>query len=479
VFISHAVGDRGFVEQRIKPLLECHGIRTWWSQEDIRGGQDWKQALKTGMRDSDWFLVVLSPRSERSEWVHTEVNWALADKPHRILPVLAEPCTLAAFPAPLGSLHFVDFSQNPKAAGRRILADMIHQLNKEARGQEEKVEQLSQDTERLKEENVELARGQRDMQARLDGALAFDGTWTHSPPKDVPRFRPLAERQAPIIAIGNLKGGVGKTTLTANIAASLWTREPKQRVLLLDLDYQANLTQTTLDRKTILRLRDQQRMIDTLFADEPPEPRLVSRCAEPVLDDRQRGTEGAIVASDDYLGVREARAQVRWLVGQDAGDVRFRLRHVLHAEEVQRAYNFILVDCPPRLTTACINALAAADFVLIPVLLDEKSTEGAPRFLQWLRERREVWFPALTGVGVVANKTKGVAREEQEWDDLMTGCRDAWGENVTGFETMVPFFTESAMGRKFPACYREMGPTFARLVEELRGELGAKSEVKP
>ena len=146
---------------------------------------------------------------------------------------------------------------------------------------------------------------------------------------------------------------------------------------------------------------------------------------------------------------------------------------------LQRDYDCILLDCPPRLTTTCINALVAADYVLIPVVLDEKSTEGAPRLLRWLRERRETLFAGLGGIGVVANKTRGVNRERDRWGDLVTECREAWpggacGFDVLAFDTAVPFFTEAAMARKFPACYREVGGAFAALADELQQELGVR-----
>jgi cellulose biosynthesis protein BcsQ len=337
----------------------------------------------------------------------------------------------------------------------------------------------------LEEENADLRRRLAEMQARLDAVLAFDGNWTNPPPHDPPPFVPLAARQAPIVAVANLKGGVGKTTLTANLGSALWGRSPKLRVLLVDLDYQANLTQACLDRKTIARLRQQGRLVETLFAAGAPDPGVVGRCAEPILDDRQRPTEGSILAADELLGVEEAHALTHWLIDPAQGDIRFRLRRLLHDEATQGEYHFILLDCPPRLTTTCINALTAADYVLIPVVLDQKSTEGAPRLLRWLRERRSVLFPGLAGVGVVANRTRGpsrdrlVNREQDEWDDLMTDCADAWGAEAHGFRAVVPLFTEPAMARKFPASYRELAPTFAALADELRAQVHVPVEVRP
>src|SRR5947209_16960069 len=88
---------------------------------------------------------------------------------------------------------------------------------------------------RLKTENADLQRREQETRGRLDAVLAFDGNWSSPLPDDTPAFRPRAERQAPIIAIANLKGGVGKTTLTANLGATLWSDEAQRRVLLVDL----------------------------------------------------------------------------------------------------------------------------------------------------------------------------------------------------------------------------------------------------
>jgi cellulose biosynthesis protein BcsQ len=346
----------------------------------------------------------------------------------------------------------------------------VFRVDPEAETGLEEMERLACAEHRLSGDNA-------DLQRRVAAVRAFDGNWSNPSPNDAPAFRPLSERRAPIVAIVNLKGGVGKTTLTANLGATLWSNAPKRHVLLLDLDYQANLTQACLDRKTIARLRKQERLVETLFGERWPDAQTLIRCVEPILDDRQRFTEGAILAGDEKLGIHETQALNRWLVAPEQGDIRFRLRSLLHAEDMQRDCDFIFLDCPPRLTTCCINALTAADYVLIPVVLDERSTEGAPRLLRWLRERRATLFPGLAGAGIVANKTRGktrnvlVNRERDLWSGLLPACHDAWPDGAHGFETVVPFFTEKAMARMFPACYPEVGPTFLALADELRAQI--------
>jgi cellulose biosynthesis protein BcsQ len=472
VFISYAQADTAFVKQTIKPRLERHGIEVWCSEEHVRAGENWDAAVRGAIRSADWFLLVLSPQAEQSERVRAAARWAVEDKPNRLLPVRLGPCNLTGFPDPLRGMQSVDFSTDLQVAGDKLLSDILGQLTRETR-------QLSDERQKLKSQVTDLRLEQAKVRAQIANMLAFDGTWTQPIPPDVAPFKPLVERKARIIAVTNLKGGVGKTTLTANIGAALWSGGSARRVLVIDLDYQANLTQCCLDKKTIQLLRTQNRLAHTLFGDGPPTADDLTHCLEPILDDRQRGTKGFIVPSDDDLAVSENRAVMRWLAGQGAGDVRFRLRSMLHDDKVQWDYDVILLDCPPRLTTACINALSAADFVLVPVLLDERSTEGAPRLLRWLQARRETLFHGLRGVGVVANKVKGVAREEEVWEDLVTDCGHAWQGDICWLPQRIPLFTEPGMAKRFPASYKGWRETFTdlanQMISQIDGTAGGQS----
>src|SRR5262249_50883011 len=99
---------------------------------------------------------------------------------------------------------------------------------------------------------------------------------------------------------------------------------------------------------------------------------------------------------------------------------------------------------PPRLSTACINALAACDFVLVPALLDAVSARSVPNLLRTVRRLRSPsLFPNLRCLGAVANKVttlKGnlIAAQAQTWKELPVACRVAWESDVYLFETMVP-----------------------------------------
>ena len=89
-------------------------------------------------------------------------------------------------------------------------------------------------------------------------------------------------------------------------------------------------------------------------------------------------SEISLVAADEELGDVEMATSHRWQAKITDDDVRYRLRAILHSAEIAERFDFILLDCPPRLTTACINALAASDYAMIPVLPNATLDRGGP-----------------------------------------------------------------------------------------------------
>ena len=95
-------------------------------------------------------------------------------------------------------------------------------------------------------------------------------------------------------------------------------------------------------------------------------------------------------------------------------------------QNVLNHFNYALLDCPPRLTTACINALAASDYVLVPVLLDATSAERVPLLLEWLgRLMKAQVCPNLLGVGVLVNRLSSLESDQEKQDlaELKAQCR--------------------------------------------------------
>jgi len=328
--------------------------------------------------------------------------------------------------------------------------------------------------------NDRAGRALADANRRLESATAVadratavaeerSNPWLRASSLDAPRFVPPAERGATIIAVLNFKGGVGKTTITANVAAALAGHG--ERVLMIDLDYQGSLTQLVLPHADLRLAAAERRLVQDYFA-----ARADANSLRPCLHTLPRRPGGlAVVAATDSLADVETWLQIRWLIRPESGDVRFNLRSALHDPAVSAGFDRVLLDCPPRLTTACVNALACCDYVLIPVILDRTSTLAGPRLFGLLRDLRRILMSDAVGVGLTANRTSRetlVPNEADIWNELAAQCGDFWGRTVDRLPTVVPnrvAFRDAANAHRFAVdTDTDLQKLFAALANDLR-----------
>ena len=213
---------------------------------------------------------------------------------------------------------------------------------------------------------------------------------------------------ATIYTFANQKGGVGKTTTAVNLAACLATAE--QPTLLVDCDSQANATAAVGFQKDPAR----RTMYHSLILGEPFE-RVVQKSQVDGLE--------VIPADKNLVG-----AEVE-LVNMDSRE--YKLQAFL--QPLREKYKFIILDCPPALGLLTLNALVAADSVLVPIQCEYLALEGVSELLDTLMRIRRTLNPSLEVEGILLTMYDERTTLSRQ---VATDLRSFFGAQV--FQSLIP-----------------------------------------
>lgn len=181
---------------------------------------------------------------------------------------------------------------------------------------------------------------------------------------------------AKVLAIANQKGGVGKTTTSVNLAASL--KVTRKKVLLIDLDPQGNATMGSGVNKASIEFSVYDLLMQTRqFADVVVKPETAEYDLLPANGD-------LVAAEVELIGVENRELRLKQIV-----------------EAVRDRYDYIVIDCPPSLNMLTVNALVAADGVVIPMQCEYYALEGLSALMDTIGAIKHSLNPNLKIEGIL------------------------------------------------------------------------------
>lgn len=220
-----------------------------------------------------------------------------------------------------------------------------------------------------------------------------------------------------VISFINLKGGVGKTTISANVAAMLANQE--KRVLYIDLDPQSNGSLLFLDTAKYKELDSEtdNKTIFQMFAEEIKRDETKKAFDLTSVIQKNAGNINGLDVTPSSLRLFDIQDKLvefkRYYVS--AVDILYNCLCARYEESNKNNYHYIIIDCPPNIGLITQNALAMSDYYLVPVFLDEFSSWGLNKVNECVEKLRNIKPSCdIELLGIIYSKVRNPNKKENE-----------------------------------------------------------------
>lgn len=224
---------------------------------------------------------------------------------------------------------------------------------------------------------------------------------------------------AKVVSIINLKGGVGKTTLTVALAEFIAVNSPNKKILVIDLDPQSNSSAALIGEKEWEKCVKSKHTLFTLFKDQLDDAADFDLNASIVK--KASNIKGGLSnlhilpSSLEFIGIQDRIVNISSIAHIRAVDV---LADALGNKLDE--YDLVLVDCPPSLGLVTRNGLIVSDYFLIPVIPSRLSTWGIPQILEEMRKFKKKTGSAISPIGIIVSMYRSLARQDTIISNLKT-----------------------------------------------------------
>lgn len=258
---------------------------------------------------------------------------------------------------------------------------------------------------------------------------------------------------ATVISIINLKGGVGKTTITVAMAEFL-ALQHRLKVLVIDLDPQTNATMALMNEYEWKKRNVRGQTVVQLFRDRLQQHRPVFNPEEAIIHRVSNINDGIpgldlLPSSLDLIDLQDNLAGIT-----PSGMISDRPLTILGETlaETITAYDLVLIDCPPNLGLITQNGLVFSQYYLIPVIPDILSTYGIPQIVSRVRRLVSETGVELKPLGVVINKYRQQSALHRTQSHILSMDAVRAGYNRV-FDTILPESTQAAAAMDFSVIY--------------------------